>query len=97
MLILELSNACWKWNSDSARRVHFGDDAMTNIFNVDMNNELQSVCHEAFLAHLEKQVTIVVVTSTNVDTIMKDFIDKHNVDWETTFIEMYKSKTLSIR
>ena len=21
---------CWKWNTDSARRVHFGDDAMTN-------------------------------------------------------------------
>ena len=57
-----------------------------------MNTELQSVCHEAFLAHLEKQVPIVVVTSTNVDTIMKDFIDKHNVDWETAFIEMYKSK-----
>ena len=57
------------------------------LFNVDMNAELQSVCHEAFLAHLEKQVPIVVVTSTNVDTIMKEFIDTHHVNWE-----MYKSK-----
>jgi hypothetical protein len=62
------------------------------LFNVDMNSELQSVCHEAFLAHLEKQVPIVVVTSTNVDTIMKEFIDTHHVNWETAFIEMYKSK-----
>ena len=26
-----------------------------------------------------------------MDTIMKEFIDTHHVDWETAFIEMYKS------
>jgi hypothetical protein len=69
----------------------FTDNSKHWLFNVEMNTELTAACHEALLAHLERQVPVVVVTSTNVDTIMSEFCDRNTVSFQDAFVEMYKS------
>ncbi len=69
----------------------FTDSKAHWLFNVEMNTELTAACHEALLAHLERQVPVIVVTSTNVDTIMSDFCDRNSVSFQDAFIEMYNS------
>ena len=70
----------------------FNDENKYYLFNVNMDDTLRMACHEALLQYIDRQVPVIVVTSTNVDTIMKDFIDKNGLNWEQAFIEMYKSK-----
>jgi hypothetical protein len=69
----------------------FTDNSKHWLFNVEMNTELTAACHEALLAHLERQVPLVIVTSTNVDTIMSEFCDRNSVSFQDAFVEMYKS------
>ena len=42
------------------------------LFNVTMDDTLRKTCHEALLQYIDRQVPVIVVTSTNVDTIMKE-------------------------
>ena len=69
----------------------FTDPSSHWLFNVEMTPELQAACHEMLLTHLERQKPIIVLTSTNVVTVMKDYTEKHNVSFEQAFVDMYLS------
>ena len=49
----------------------FTNDNKYWLFNVNMDDTLRKTCHEALLQYIDRQVPVIVVTSTNVDTIMK--------------------------
>ena len=72
-------------------KISFTDPSSYWLFNVEMTPELQAACHEMLLTHLKRQKPIIVLTSTNVVTVMKDYTEKHNVSFEQAFVDMYLS------
>ena len=56
-----------------------------------MTNELKAASHECLLQQQDKRVRYIVVTSTNVNHIIRDFVERNQLTWEQAFISMYKS------
>ena len=56
-----------------------------------MTNELKAASHECYLQQQDKRVRYIVVTSTNVNHIMRGFVERNQLTWEEAFISMYKS------
>jgi hypothetical protein len=64
------------------------------LFNVEMTAALRAECHELSLLTQEQaqRVPIHLVTTSNVDQMIQEYMNKHNLTHRNAFLQMYHSQ-----
>ena len=63
------------------------------LYHVEMTPSLQAECHELSVLAQEKRerIPLNIVTTTNVDQIIGEYMNKHNLTHRKAFLQMYHS------